>query len=60
MQRELPKLVDIFCRPATNWQEEAANEGTDAKNRNKKQKSSELSFAALWLVPSPRYFAKLM
>src|ERR1700676_4931333 len=25
----------------------------------KKTKSSELSFAALWLVPSPRYFANL-
>jgi len=24
-----------------------------------KTKSSELSFAALWLVPSPRYFANL-
>jgi len=26
----------------------------------KKQKSSEREFAAPWLVPSPRYFAKLM
>jgi hypothetical protein len=24
-----------------------------------KQKSSELSLAALWLVPSPEYFAKI-
>jgi hypothetical protein len=32
----MPKLVDTFCRPATNWQEEAANQRADAKNRNKK------------------------
>jgi hypothetical protein len=25
----------------------------------KKQKSSELAFAAPWLVPSPEYFAKI-
>ena len=38
--------------------------GSERKNsdRNeeeaKKQRSSELAFAAPWLVPSPRYFAK--
>ena len=26
----------------------------------KNKKSSELAFAAPWLVPSPRYFAKLL
>jgi len=31
---------------------------TAIKNRDKKTKSSELAFAALRLVPSPRYFAK--
>jgi len=35
---EMPKLGDTFCRPATNWQEqaEAATQPADAKNRNKK------------------------
>src|ERR1700680_1389162 len=40
-----------------------ADNGREGRNGSellqKKTKSSELSFAALWLVPSPRYFANL-
>jgi hypothetical protein len=34
--------------------------GCKFENEAKKTKSSELSFAAPWLVPSPRYFAKIV
>ena len=49
---------DSFCQPINSYSSQRRlNSGNYFEGQ--KQKSSELSFAALWFVPSPRYFAKL-
>ena len=62
MQRKCQNWLTLFVvLPQIGKKKLQTNERmrkTAIKNRNKKTKSSELAFAALRLVPSPRYFAK--
>jgi hypothetical protein len=48
--------IDNLCQPGNP---DLAGTAENLNSGNKKQKSSELAFAAPWLVPSPEYFAKI-